>query len=550
MAFVTTHLLNHALGLVSLAWMEAGQRAFFVLWGHLAGQIVLYGAFLTHVALGLVRLYRRRSLHLPGWEALQIALGLAIPLLLAGHVVGTRVAESRFGIESDYPPVLRALWPDAAFTQLLLIAVVWLHGCMGLHYWLRLEPWYGRVRAALFGSALLLPVLAVLGFVQAGRVVDALPPETLPPPPTAAQADELESFRLIGLGVFLSAVAAVLAGRLVRSRVLLGGRRPRVRYLGGGVVVLQPGMSILEASRSAGVPHAAVCGGRGRCSTCRVRIVHGADALPEAEERERRVLARIGAQDDVRLACQLRPRANVTVDVLLPPTVGAGHVDLPADPAHGVERELAVLFADLRDFTRFAERRLPYDVVFLLNAYFGAMGGAIDRAGGHVDKFIGDGVMALFGIDRPPEEAARQALEGARGMALALDHLNRDLAPELRESFSIGIGVHLGPVILGEIGHRNARSLTAVGDSVNVASRLEQLTKEHGVQLVVSASVAERAGCDLRGVPAIEIAVRGRSRPLQVYLVEDARSLPVPAPPDADRRQGVLARLGLAGRSA
>ena len=105
--------------------------------------------------------------------------------------------------------------------------------------------------------------------------------------------------------------------------------------------------------------------------------------------------------------------------------------------------------------------------------------------------------MALFGIDREPAEACRAALAGARAMALALDELNRELAHDLREPLRIGIGLHAGPVILGEMGYRRATSLTAIGDPVNVASRLEALTKELGAQLVVSAALAERAGVDL-----------------------------------------------------
>jgi adenylate cyclase len=189
-----------------------------------------------------------------------------------------------------------------------------------------------------------------------------------------------------------------------------------------------------------------------------------------------------------------------------------------------------VLFADLRAFTRMAEGRLPYDVVFVLNQYFKAMGQAIEGAGGRIDKFIGDGIMALFGIDLEPEAACRRALAGARAMAEALDRLNRQLEPDLRAPLRMGIGLHVGPVILGEMGFGRATALTAIGDPVNVASRLEALTKEVGVQLVVSARLAERAGIDLAGFELREIEIRGRRRPLRVRLVADASLLPADGP--------------------
>jgi adenylate cyclase len=186
-----------------------------------------------------------------------------------------------------------------------------------------------------------------------------------------------------------------------------------------------------------------------------------------------------------------------------------------------------VLFADLRAFTRLSEGRLPYDVVFVLNQYFRATGEAIEAQGGRVDKFIGDGIMALFGLDQAPQAACRQALAAARAMGFALEQLNAELAHDLPEPLRIGIGLHVGPAILGDMGYGRASSLTAVGDTVNVAARLETLAKEFEVQLVASTRLAERAGIELGGFEERRIEIRGRRRPLRVRLVPDARALPV-----------------------
>src|SRR5205814_7500895 len=134
--------------------------------------------------------------------------------------------------------------------------------------------------------------------------------------------------------------------------------------------------------------------------------------------------------------------------------------------------------ADIRGFTALSEGRLPYDIVFVLNRYFAAMGRAVESAGGRVDKFIGDGVMALFGVSNTPEEGCRQALAAARLMSVRLVELNEALRAELNEPLRIGIGIHAGSVIVGEMGYGSATTITAIGDAVNTASRLESLCKE------------------------------------------------------------------------
>ena len=194
---------------------------------------------------------------------------------------------------------------------------------------------------------------------------------------------------------------AALLVTLFAARLISGAFERRrdfitLTYPGERRVSVRRGTSVLEASRLSGIPHASVCGGRGRCSTCRVRIGEGSVDLPPPSADEEKVLQRVGAPPNVRLACQLRPTAPVEVTPLLPP--GAEPRDGHSRPAYiqGRETEIAVLFADLRSFTRFSEKKLPYDVVFVLNRYFQAMGMAVIGAGGHLDKFIGDGTMALF----------------------------------------------------------------------------------------------------------------------------------------------------------
>jgi len=302
----------------------------------------------------------------------------------------------------------------------------------------------------------------------------------------------------------------------------------RLEYPGGRFVSVPPGLSVLEMSRIAGVPHASVCGGRGRCSTCRIRIA-GPDLaqLPAASAEETRVLKRIGAPEGVRLACQLRPPPGAyAVTPMLPPTADTRDVLRGDQAAHGTERVVAVLFADLRGFTTMSEKRLPFDVVFILNRYFKSMGEAVQAAGGHVDKFIGDGVMAVFGLRGDGTSAARQALDAARRMSIALEMLNDSLTDEVDRPLRIGFGVHAGPAIVGEMGHGRAVSLTAIGDTVNTASRLESLTKDLECELVVSQELLDIGGITLLGWQRHDVEVRGRETRMTVRAVSHASKLP------------------------
>jgi adenylate cyclase len=532
--YLVLHFLNHALGLHSLAAMEAGQAWFLLLWRNPIGTLALYGAIVVHGVLALWLLYQRRSLRMPAWEAAQYTLGLILPALLASHVVGTRISWWQTGSDDPYARVLLLHWitaPERGAWQAITLAVAWTHACIGLHYWLRFRPGYPGAAPWLLALALLLPSAALAGFVAGGRDVmtlDRTPgwrQEMLAAAraPTPAQTTALGGIRTGFLDAYAAALAAVLVAR--GTRALWQRRRSvRVVYPPQRVVAVPLGFSILDASRRAGIPHASVCGGRGRCSTCRVRVSRGLEGLPAPSEAERRVLARVGAAPDVRLACQSRPVHEVAVVPLLTPSVAAADALAP-DARQGRERELAVLFADLRGFTRMAEHKLPYDVVFVLNRYFETVGTAIRDAGGITNQFTGDGVMALFGVDAGPAAGCRQALAAARAMVDGMAALSAELAGDLPAPLRIGIGVHAGPAVVGRMGWGESFYLTAVGDTVHVAARLEQATKDHDAELVVSEEVARYAGADLAAFPRHDLAVRNRAGRIGVRVVARVAAL-------------------------
>jgi adenylate cyclase len=541
-AYATTHLLNHTAGLVSVEAMQAVLQVQQAIWATPPGLAVLYGSLAVHATLSLWGVYARRDLALRRGEIWQLVLGLATPPLLVAHIAGTRGVESALGAETEYPGILLIyfeLAPIQGWRQLLALLAVWGHGCLGIYLWLRFKDWFPRWQMALFAAALLVPTLALAGVWSAGmRALDAYAEgeapytqervEAVADPRKLAFVSTVERGALIGYGAALLALVGARAAR--RGRERLRGV-VALTYPDGRRVRVPRGTTILEASRDAGIPHASLCGGRGRCSTCRTRIGAGIERLPEPGPAEAKVLARIGAPPNVRLACQTRPEHDLEVQPLLPPNVTAREARSRPGYLQGQEREVVVLFADLRGFTKLAESRLPFDVVFLLNRYFRTTGEAVERHGGRVDKFIGDGVMALFGLDEERADiaaAARAALHAAQEMAAGLAEIDRLLDTDDHDRLRLGIGIHLGPAIVGEMGWGSAVSVTAVGDTVNTASRLEQATKDFGAELVVSADLVERAGLSPQGAERRQVALRGRSQPLDVLVYGEARKAQVP----------------------
>jgi adenylate cyclase len=531
LAYVITHLLNHALALVSLQTADALLELLSTVWRSWPATVLFGTAFVMHFSLAIHAIARRRTFRMSRWEGTQLLLGAAIVPLVATHVVSTRVAWEMYDVHTNHFWVLwsMAVDPWQLARQFGLVLAVWLHACIGIHFWWRIRPWYPTVVPALYAFALLLPALALAGAgVGLGHVLAILEePQRMRAevaavrPPSAAEVADLYLLSDLLKALAATLLALAFLGRWLRNAWLRRRGGLHLAYPEGGRFHICGGVSVLEASRICGIAHASVCGGRGRCSTCRVRV-SGADAhrLPPPSTEERRVLARLGSPPQVRLACQLRPPPGIyRITPLLPPDAQPADAYRGTTLAVGEERVLAVMFIDLRGFTAFAQKRLPYDVVFILNRYFRSVGTAIEESGGRVDKFIGDGVMALFGLDTGPGQAARQALDAARGVAAALDTLNAALPGELDAPLRIGIGLHAGAAIVGELGHGRAMGLTAIGDTVNTASRLEALSKDFAAQLVVSEALLELAGAQVLPGERHEVQVRGRDETIAVRAV-------------------------------
>lgn len=527
--YVFFHLLNVALGLFSIELMERAQEWRQIVTRSALGGLLIYSALLTHAGLALYRLSRRRTLRMSLWEGLQIILGLSIPLLLMVHFVHTRVASSNFGVDDEMGYITGLIWDTSSgWQQAVLLIIVWVHGCMGLHFWLRIQPWWAKLVPTLAGVASLIPALALAGFMVQGRAQRALlfSPETGPDLmeeygfPSAETFARLKEMTDGGLAIFWALLA--LTAAVFVARRLIGGRGSlRIQYIDGPEIHGQRGMTLLEMSRASGVPHMALCGGRGRCTTCRVVVEDGGDLLHPPSPEEETSLRAVNAPPNARLACQIRPTSPATV-------LRVFRADGRRARDHeslGRERRLAILFLDMRSFTARTTGQLPYDVVFLLNRFFDAIVPSITGAGGTVDKYLGDGLLAVFELE-DETTSARAALNAAAGISSALKTFNQSLAAEKAEPVRIGMGLHLGELVLGEIGAADNAPRTIIGDAVNAASRLEAQTKEHGVELLISQALLQAAGADTGQLELLHLELRGVGEPVMSLAVEDGSLLP------------------------
>ena len=538
LAFVICHLTAHWFLLVSVDAAEPVLTVLMYPWRTEIGTAILVAAFVVHYCNALWSVYIRRSLRLNRWELTQLGLGLCIPILLMVHVVGTRIADSALGVTPSYNNVFIGQWlhrPWLGAVQIIALLAVWIHACIGIHYWLRTKRWYPAWRPALFIYGLLLPTLAMAGYISGGNQVLREADDDADFVRTAAQeshvtpqaAQAADQIARAGLALSFGLTLLPFAARSVRELYYRRRKPPVLSYANGRSMPILPGATVLETLRANGIPHASVCGGRARCTTCRVLVTKGLEQLPQPSGLEAKALARIGATSGMRLACQISPTADIAVLPLMPADAGAADGSIRGG-LEGRERSITILFTDLRASTGLAEGKLPYDVLFILNQFFHEMTQALAASNGHYSQFTGDGLMALYGLYADdPKSGPADAVRGAKQMLERLEQLNYRLRGDLREPLRIGIGIHFSEAIVGAMGPPRSQVITAIGDAVNTCARLESLTKEYACAVVISRQAAEAAGLGLDGEQLHEAPVKGRREPVQFYALKTLADLQI-----------------------
>jgi adenylate cyclase len=531
-AYLISHFLNHALGIISPEALTVGAIYHTTFWQYPPVALIFYSAAIVHMSLGIWSLYERREFHWRGIEPLQLVLGLCIPVMIISHIIGIRLSQTLFDTEKLYPQVLYVNWVASSGRLWLMLAVLnvaWIHGCIGLYLWLRLKPLFKATAPFWLACAVVLPTLAMIGFYQGGRTVEQQSrsqqwqADNLMPPhaDTAPHQEFLDQVVTYFLAGYLGLLGLMIVGRGARLLHERRGGLIRLSYDDSRTIRVPRGLTVLEASIRNRVPHASVCGGRARCSTCRIRVTSGLDALPPPSKRETFVLDRVGAADDpaIRLACQLRPTSDVSFVRMFVPQVSATDPRRANPLRTGQERYLVSMFIDMRGSTKLAEKLLPFDTVYVVNQFLNVVSQAVTASGGQPNQLYGDGQLALFGLTTDPQTACRQALRAAARLAADVDDLNQVLVHDGREPIRFGVGIHGGVVIVGDIGNSDHMVFTALGDAVNVAARLQDMTKVLGCETILSEEVHQRAALPPNALPAQDAVIRGRAGTMRIHAV-------------------------------
>ena len=536
--YITTHLANHALGLISLEAAERGLRLTASVWLSWPGTFVLYGAAAVHFLMALWAVCERRTFRLPPAELLRIALGFALPLLLIGHVAATRIAYELYALSPDYTRVVANLWvSDSQGRQLGLLAPGWLHGCMGLHIAFRHRPGYQRARHVLFAVALLLPVLSALGFVAMGRQLVDSPVAAAAAfnylsPTHATQRIAIAQWRDGLLAGYFAIIALAFGGRAIRSMIEHGGKSIVSITYPGRIVRVPRGWSVLEASRSFHIPHASTCGGRARCSTCRVRITAGEDACPPPQADERRILERISAPSDIRLACQLRPRGDVSVVPLVRTERPVYRQELASETA---EQDVVLLVCDLFRRPEAGGHCLPHDFLYVATRYVETICLAIRNAGGATSAIGTDGVQALFGLQSGSRRGADQALAAARSIEKVASELDERIGR--RSRMRIMVSLHSGRAVVGDVGEPS--TILAAGDAVDAMTEIRKALSKREGMFAISQPVYEALGIVPTDSEEILVQIPDHREALVVHL-----SASPPSPPQRRSPSRLRSRLG------
>jgi len=272
-------------------------------------------------------------------------------------------------------------------------------------------------------------------------------------------------------------------------------RMPAVRYqdsIDHTVRTSRQGASLLDVSLEAGLPHYHQCNRLARCTTCRVRVIGRPENLSPRSGAESQIALERGWADNIRLACQARVNGDVTVARVVLEQQAAAAIFPEAPVNHATEeRALAVMFCDLRNFTGFAAAHLPQDVIYVLNRFFQEACEPVLDNDGYIDKYLGDGFLALFGLKKDdPAEFCLDAARAAVRIPGRIRELNRWLKEAFNVEFNFGIGLHFGPAVVGHTGHPLKMQLTVLGDTVNVASRVEGLNKQTGTRILATSAFA------------------------------------------------------------
>ena len=291
-----------------------------------------------------------------------------------------------------------------------------------------------------------------------------------------------------------------------------------------GCVYASPDQTILEAALSAGVPLFHVCGGKAKCSTCRVLVIDGAEWLTPPNAKEKLLNNQMHFPRNVRLACQTHITGGsikLTRIIQDETDIGiyVGNASAASSQQIGEERELVLFFLDIRDFTPLVEKLLPFDTIHIIRKLFLVFQNIIESNNGKIIETAGDGLYAVFGCDINRSHSVQSAVKAAMSILEDLVTVNDNYFKiHFNENIQIGIGIHIGKVVSGVIRIGNDDRMIVMGYPVNIASRLQNATKSENNSLIVSSDIYDLLS-DRPPVEPVMITLKGIETEQKVYLL-------------------------------
>ena len=450
--------------------------------------------------MAIVAIYEHRTFRLPPVELLRVALGLWLPVMLIGHAITTRLEYELVGAPSTYARIISDLWArDGEWQHMGLLAPGWLHGSLGLHFAFGRQPMWRRHRFLLFAVALLLPVLSALGFMEMGRELARRQSVTGPATTTQPSAEVTNASAAGGIvvdrwraGLFWGILGII--GLAFTAR----GARNFVEHCRDNLVAIAypsqtvrvpRGWSVLETSRAFRIPHVSSCGGRARCSTCRVKIVEGEESCPPPRADEAATLQHIKAEPDVRLACQLRPHGDISIVPLLRPDQPVHRQTVaPLD----ADRDVVIVLCQFSNRAALERDHLAHDVLFVFTRYAENACSAVHNCGGVISYVGHDCICAVFGLHGSLSRASRQALATTYEIGQALGKLNAGLDHRWGCKANIVVSVHAGFAALRHVG-QGVETVIAAGPALEVAEELGAQALRIEKAFAISGAVFELA---------------------------------------------------------
>ncbi|MEZ4688446.1 MAG: adenylate/guanylate cyclase domain-containing protein [Bacteroidia bacterium] len=278
--------------------------------------------------------------------------------------------------------------------------------------------------------------------------------------------------------------------------------------------------SILDASIEHQIPHLHECGGHGRCSTCRVRVLEGMSNLSPKTRQEELMTQTRNWDPSIRLGCQAFVKGDIKIQRLIWSSAEVNKLQIETAPeGKAEERPIAIIFCDLRNFTRLSSNNSNFDIAWFLNRFYTELGDPILMNNGIIYQYVGDEIVGVFGTaGGNRQKNCTDAVRAAIGMQYALERLNSIELKDFDVKLEIGIGVHFGLAYVGHLGHPTFRQFSVVGDPVNLASRIQEYTKASGAKILISESIYNHTEKDILKIgKQFDSQLKGFEKPFQLF---------------------------------